>query len=500
MPYRQTFRLNRWPLRGGAAKRLMRCGLTALALLWGTMGAQAQSPLPQTLLWKLEKPSADPKSNPEPTGGYLYGTIHLTEASVYRFADQVPAALASVKAFAMELVPDADLQMRMVQAMMLPGDTTLRQLLPDSTYLRLDSLVQAMLNMPLETFDRFKPVFLSFLFMQKDIVVDPSRPFLDMFLSKWAIGLGKHVVALETPEEQIAALTGQPTGEQVKTLVQMVNDYRAGDEHKGADELQKMVAVYVAQDLEGMIALGDSSDYMTDGMEERLLTLRNQVMAHRLDSLIGVYGQVFAAVGSLHLPGPGGLIDLMLHMGYNVTPVLPTFNRLEAANSPAEWPYMAFQAPYAARFPAREVPASNGTVTVKKKKGPYTHYRWQEVSIGREYNLIMGVAQSKKSASALIQPLLKQVAGYDLSSNGGYEQTFAVNLYPADSKVSGYLQNDGKSYYAVGMYLLPSGKNQFIPAVLMARMDATFATEAAKGAMVEFVKRMEVLKGPAPQN
>jgi len=54
--------------------------------------------------------------------------------------------------------------------------------------------------------------------------------------------------------------------------------------------------------------------------EEKLITVRNHHMADRADPMLAK-GNVFMAVGALHLIGDEGVVELFKKKGYTATPV-----------------------------------------------------------------------------------------------------------------------------------------------------------------------------------
>lgn len=54
--------------------------------------------------------------------------------------------------------------------------------------------------------------------------------------------------------------------------------------------------------------------------EETMITSRNKVMVEHAEPILA-RGNVFMAVGALHLPGPEGLVEDFRKAGYTVTPV-----------------------------------------------------------------------------------------------------------------------------------------------------------------------------------
>jgi uncharacterized protein YbaP (TraB family) len=63
---------------------------------------------------------------------------------------------------------------------------------------------------------------------------------------------------------------------------------------------------------------GENSDYAA--FEQRVILDRNKVMAERAAPILDS-GNVFMAVGALHLPGKDGVIELLRQQGFTVTAV-----------------------------------------------------------------------------------------------------------------------------------------------------------------------------------
>ena len=62
----------------------------------------------------------------------------------------------------------------------------------------------------------------------------------------------------------------------------------------------------------------DASGYAA--FEERIVTMRNHVMAERSAPILDA-GNAFIAIGALHLPGKQGLVALLEDAGYTVSAV-----------------------------------------------------------------------------------------------------------------------------------------------------------------------------------
>ncbi|MBK8336899.1 MAG: TraB/GumN family protein [Sterolibacteriaceae bacterium] len=131
---------------------------------------------------------------------------------------------------------------------------------------------------------------------------------------------GKDIVALETIDEQIAAMNDLPEESQLALLRHAEANY---------ERIQQSFAAlrdaYLARDLAAIWIF--NRDLMAGGEEiephnarflDSLLYRRNQRFAERLMPLLD-QGGTFAAFGALHLYGPRGVPALLARRGYTVT-------------------------------------------------------------------------------------------------------------------------------------------------------------------------------------
>ncbi len=143
-----------------------------------------------------------------------------------------------------------------------------------------------------------------------------EETYLDMFIYQAGSKFHKPVIALEDLEES-TALVGRASLNPVKP--------------KPDEWLQKKMLrqdlMFLMQDAyrERNINLLDSIDraMYTEHYLKNMLYIRNQNMAHRLDSVMQT-AKVFAGIGAAHLPGGQGVISLLRKSGYTVRPLVST--------------------------------------------------------------------------------------------------------------------------------------------------------------------------------
>ena len=278
-------------------------------------GGTAAAPQPDRgPLWRVER---------DGLRGWLYGTLHVGRAP-WRTGPRVRQALQGSAVLALELDPlDASV------AAALQGAA----LRPETRAVRLDAALSARLAAAARQAcldeQALAALHPSWQVLQLTLVQarrDGLEPLFaqELVLALLARRLGKAVVSLETPQQQLDALLPGDAGQvaaEVDRSLQTLESGRAGP------LLRRIEQAWTAGDL---ATLGDPAAWCdcTPTAEDRaalarLNDRRNEVMAQRLDARMRDGPVVFAAVGALHLSGPLGLPALLAQRGYRVVPVLP---------------------------------------------------------------------------------------------------------------------------------------------------------------------------------
>jgi uncharacterized protein YbaP (TraB family) len=293
-----------------SALRLLSTALAVLALTLASALAQNSGESPnhdKGLLWRVEHKGAPPS--------FLFGTLHDDDDRVARLAPQVQRAFDRSTRFAVELIDDEAAVARFRRAMVRKAPQ-LDTLLGEADWPRYDERLAAH-GMPRDARAHLKP-WAALL-----ILVRPAESpgiVLDKLLLIDAKQRGKDITALETIDEQIAAMNDLPEDSQFALLRHAEANY---------DRIQQSFAAlrdaYLARDLAAiwklnleMMAGGDDIEPHSARFLDSLLYQRNQRFAERLVPLLE-RGGAFAAFGALHLYGPRGVPALLAARGYKVT-------------------------------------------------------------------------------------------------------------------------------------------------------------------------------------
>lgn len=259
------------------------------------------------LLWRVEKRGVP--------ACHLFGTMHHDDERVTQVARPVQRAFDSAKTFAVELINDED-AIRKYRRAMVRKTPLLSELVGEADWPRYDALL-ARHGMPREARAHLKP-WAALLILVRP--VESPGIILDLLLLADARNRGKEVVALESIDEQIAAMNDLPEDTQLALLRHAEANY---------DRIQlsfrPLLRAYLEHDLAGMwqtnveamgaeAALAEHNRRFLDS----LLFERNRRFAERLAPLVE-RGGCFAAFGALHLYGPRGVPALLAQRGYKVT-------------------------------------------------------------------------------------------------------------------------------------------------------------------------------------
>ncbi len=249
---------------------------------------------------------------------YVFGTIHLRDKRVFEQVNNKKDSLwycfKRCEIIAGELKFDKkEIQETVMDKVMLPDGISLKSLLSPGDYEKVKAYAKETLGWKAILIDRIKPLFTISLFTEAMEKADYKYP-LDVYLQEQGEKKKKEIAGIETIEEQMQALSTISLKDQAEELVEFVNnptDSRA--------EFEKMITLYRERKLLDLYALLISSG-MSDSLETVLLTDRNVLMANRIETMM-LGKPVFAAIGSAHLPGDKGVLELLRKKGYKVRAV-----------------------------------------------------------------------------------------------------------------------------------------------------------------------------------
>lgn len=282
--------------------------LSLYLLLFLLAASVAQAENEKALLWRIVTPQG--------AVSHLFGTIHSEDPRVLALPASVEQAFASARTLVLELDLGKAQAVAMGQAMLIPSGKDLQSLIGETLYRQsVDAMAER--GYADVVVNRLQPWA---IVLTLNMPKAETGLFLDYVLYLQAIEQGKRVLGLERMEEQLSVFTSLSLDEQVSLLRDTLREH---DEFPRIFE--RLLEAYLQHDLQALAELAEESKKGDDAaLQQRfmgkLLDERNLLMVQRLLPLLEK-GELFAAVGALHLPGENGLLALLRQQGMQLTPV-----------------------------------------------------------------------------------------------------------------------------------------------------------------------------------
>lgn len=272
--------------------------------------------------WKIEKPGLEPS--------WLLGTMHISDPRVLAMPQGAQAAFdkaAIVIVESDEITDEKQASAKLLakpELMMFLDGKSITDLLQKDDVAKLEAGLKER-GIPLNAVLKMKPWILSsFVALPACEFARKAQgaSFLDMKLANDAVSANKQLLGLETLMEQIKALSDLPMSFHIQSLIDMLQLGERMD-----DVMATMIDLYLKGEI-GMImpmmkSIDDNLDERQgqyDAFEQRIIDDRNHVMADGATPHLEK-GNVFMAVGALHLPGKVGVVELLRAKGFTLTAV-----------------------------------------------------------------------------------------------------------------------------------------------------------------------------------
>ena len=285
----------------------MKLLLTSLCSLLLLTNISAQAPKEKALLWKI---SGKQLKSPS----YLYGTYHLLCPDDLQLSDNVKNAVKASSKVYLELdFDDPEMMQKMQANMLMEGDVSIKNLLPDSTFQKASKSFLATTGISLEMLSKMKPILLSVMLYPSLMKCELSSP--EQLFATMAAEQKIPVEGLETVEQQMKVMDQIPYQEQAQMLV----DYLLEPE-KFNKETIDLLKQYKEGDLDAMEKSMNDPNQSYSKYLEGMLLQRNRnwipiIMKQSNEN------PIFIAVGAGHLAGEEGVISLLRKQGYTVSPL-----------------------------------------------------------------------------------------------------------------------------------------------------------------------------------
>lgn len=287
-------------------KNLVKLGFAAL-LSMNFMTAAAQNKImdnDNSLLWEV---SGNGLSKPS----YIAGTFHILCNKDFDIKPKIWNALNQSENFVMEINYTDQNEIAAMQKMM-SADKKISDQLTSEEAKELDKILIDY-GTDLKKVDSHSPQALYALVATKAIPCPQNEvKMYEIELLKTAIKNKKSVNGLEKVDDQTYAI-----GE-AYNLKEVISQLKLGAEY--AIVSQKMTTAFKNENLQTLDQLIKDPKFMNKKQEKLILTDRNIKWAEKMPDMMKKQSSFFA-VGSGHLWGKNGIINLLKAKGYTVKPV-----------------------------------------------------------------------------------------------------------------------------------------------------------------------------------
>lgn len=262
------------------------------------------------LLWQIHKPGVRPS--------YVFGTMHSRDKRILHIPGVVMSHFMAAETAVFETSLDDKNLAQSRQIMKLPPGQNLKQIVGTQKFIQLSKLVAAKGIAP-AILNRLKIWAVATILAQPDPSSrkETTVKLLDKELEAAARQWKKRIIALETNLEQMAVFDQMPQAVQMEFLDQSLAEIETLE-----TDMETITQFY----LEGQTgwiwcdlqeSLAKSSSALRTILNEHLILERNKKMVDRMLKILPS-GNIFVAIGALHLPGERGVVNLLERHGYKV--------------------------------------------------------------------------------------------------------------------------------------------------------------------------------------
>ncbi len=250
---------------------------------------------------------------------YIGGTLHLLSPQDYPLPTSYKTAYTNADKIVFETdiaaLSTQEFSQLSMQKLTYQGDQTLKSALQPDTYSALEAHLSDR-GIPIANMLKFKPalmgVTLSMIEFQRFGLTSQG---VDNYYYTLAMGDGKSMGWFESPEEQLNFIA-QMGEEDEDAFIR----YSIEDVKKIPDVLDQLRSDWREGDIDAL-----NKNYLMEfeksypDIYEKLLTQRNMDWIPDIEKMLTTPEVEFVLVGTLHLPGETGILDMLEAKGYKVT-------------------------------------------------------------------------------------------------------------------------------------------------------------------------------------
>lgn len=285
-------------------KNIIKSIVVVIAIIFSvSIEAQTKDPkLENSLLWEI---SGNGLTKPS----YLYGTVHMICSSDYFLTEKTKKAFDSSN----KLVLEADLadpeELAMMQKMVIGKEPLSKKLSPEQ-FSKLDGILKKTTGLSVQQVDNYSMMAVMSLISMKSFGCADLKLYEMEFIEQ-AKKKNIDIAGLEKIEAQFKILDKAYTNEEMLSVL----------ENSNVAETAELVKAYKQENIGDVFAIVTDKRYTSEKTKNEILDGRNRNWIKEMPKLMKDE-TVFFAVGSGHLGGEFGMINLLRNAGYIVKPVM----------------------------------------------------------------------------------------------------------------------------------------------------------------------------------
>ena len=251
---------------------------------------------------------------------YLFGTIHVGKRAFYPLPPQVEAALKQSQRLVVEAdISNTDGLANIDEIINYQAPDSLDKHIPTPLFERLKTQL-ARLQIPVEAVKLMKPFLIGgFLSIAEFSKLGYDMNFgVDGYLIGKAKEDNKAILELESQAGQLKMLNDMSPQLQEAFLENAISTLESG---KAPERVTGMVNAWQSGDVNLMQAVAKAANKdarLAQQLDEVLLYSRHEAMLKKIEGYLAGNVPHFVAVGSLHLVGPRGLVEMLKARGFEV--------------------------------------------------------------------------------------------------------------------------------------------------------------------------------------
>ncbi|MEP6930130.1 MAG: TraB/GumN family protein [Flavobacterium sp.] len=286
-------------------KNVFKSIITAIVITFAiTTEAQTKSPkLENSLLWEVS-------GNGLTKSSYLYGTIHMICAGDYFLSEKTKNAFEKSDKLVLEINLSDPKEITEMQQMAMGKEPLSKKLNPEQLS-KLNRILQKNAGMTVQQVDGFSLMTVMSLLAIKSFGCMDLK-FYEMDFIEMAKKRKMEVAGLETVKTQFGFLENAYSDSEMIDLM---------EEGLEKEETVKLVSDYKVENIESLYQNTTDEKVMSSNTKKHILDERNANWVTIMPDLMKKES-VFFAVGSAHLAGDTGVINLLRKAGYTVKPVM----------------------------------------------------------------------------------------------------------------------------------------------------------------------------------